>query len=173
MLSTRTNQLSSRLSPQQIKQQTLDTLCELVFRLTVQKPVLLLCEDAHWIDPSSLELLDLVVSRVESGRLLLLVTQRPEWTATFLNRPQVHLMPLGRLSRKQVAEIVRYVGEASLDDSAIEQIADRSDGIPLFVEEITRSVVTSDSGSETDDVPATLQASLTARLDRLSASART
>jgi tetratricopeptide (TPR) repeat protein len=163
------------LSPLQIKQRTLEVLCGQVFALAREKPVLLVCEDAHWIDPSSLELLDLIVLSAAAARVLVIVTQRPEWNAPFLNLPNVTLMQLGRLGRRQITEIIRYIAAEGVSDEVLEGIIGRTDGIPLFVEEMTRSVVESGfrSGANTsNDIPESLQASLMARLDRLPAGAR-
>ncbi len=158
----------SNLSPQQAKQRTLDVLCNQVFGLARERPVLFLCEDGHWIDPSSLELLEMVVQRAPGSRMFVIVTQRPEWHAPFLDQTHVTLLQLSRLGRRQIAEIIRYVAAAEVPDSVVEDIIGRTDGIPLFVEEMTRTIV--EAGFELGraaEIPDTLQASLTARLDRL------
>jgi len=159
-----------KLSPQQIKQRTLDVLVAQVFALAKLRPVLFLFEDAHWIDPSSLELLSMLVSRAEDMPVLIAITQRPEWQAPFATLPSVTLLQLNRLGRRQTTEIIRSVAAAEVPETLVENIIERADGIPLFVEEMTRSLVEAGFTSATNrtgDIPDTLQASLMARLDRL------
>src|SRR6185312_7641895 len=140
----------------------------------------MLFEDAHWSDPTSIELLDLIVDRAASLRLLLIVTFRPEFVAPWTCRPHVSLLSLDRLPhRERGAMIAGVTGGKSLPREVAEQIIDRTDGIPLFVEELTKAVIESGILSDIGDhyavtgpvpllaIPATLHGSLLARLDRL------
>jgi predicted ATPase len=137
-------------------------------------------EDAHWIDPTSHELLDLIVERLSTLPVLLIVTFRPEFQPLWIGQPQVTLLALNRLGRRDRADLVEQVaGGRALPSDVIDQIADRTDGIPLFVEELTKSVLESgllreqagryvlDGALPPFAIPASLQDSLMARLDRL------
>src|SRR5262249_16984939 len=148
--------------------------------LAARQPVVMVYEDAHWIDPTSLELLDLMVDRVASLPVLLIITFRPEFTAPWTGRPHVSLLSLPRPAPDQRAEmIVRVAGGKALPNEIAAQIIERTDGVPLFVEELTKAVVESGMLTDTGNqyavtgptaplaIPATLQASLLARLDRL------
>jgi predicted ATPase len=168
------------LTPQTQKERTLRALVAQVEGLAARQPVLMLFEDAQWSDPTSLELLDLIVDRVPALPVLLIITFRQEFTAPWTGRPHVTSLALNRLAPRQRAEMIAGVtGGKALPAEIAAQIIDRTDGVPLFVEELTKAVVESgiltDAGdrySATDPVPAlaipaTLQASLLARLDRL------
>ena len=137
-------------------------------------------EDAHWIDPTSRELLDLTVERVRTLPVLLIVTFRPEFQPPWTGQPQVTMLTLNRLDRRdRTALIAQIAGGKVLPDDVIDQIVDRTDGVPLFVEELTKSVLESGLLHEEADryvldralppfaIPTTLQDSLMARLDRL------
>jgi predicted ATPase len=101
-------------------------------------------EDVHWIDPASRELLDLTVERVGSLPVLLIVTFRPEFQPSWTDQPQVTMLTLNRLDRHDRASLVAQIaGRKALPDDVIDQIADRTDGVPLFIEELTRSVLES------------------------------
>lgn len=162
------------LTPQQIKHRTLEVLSSQVYGLARKKPVLFLFEDAHWIDPTSLELLELTVPRASTLPVMFLITHRPEWHPPFANQAHTTLLPLSRLGRRPVAEIVRSVADNDVPNAIIERIVERTDGIPLFVEEMTRSLLEGGfaAAENADNIPDTLQASLTARLDHLPAHAK-
>jgi class 3 adenylate cyclase/tetratricopeptide (TPR) repeat protein len=163
------------LTPQQVKQRTLDVLADQVFLLADTRPVLFLFEDAHWIDPSSLELLSIIVSRIDAMRVLVAITQRPEWHAPFANLPHVALMQLNRLGRRQIAEIIFSIAATEVPEDLVQNIIERTDGIPLYVEEMTHSLVEAGFASTTSnasDIPDSLQSSLMARLDRLPVTAK-
>ena len=141
-------------------------------------------EDAHWIDPTSRELLDLTVERVRSLPVLLIVTFRLEFQPPWAGQPQVTMLALNRLDRYDGTALVEQIaGGKALPDEVVAQIVDRADGVPLFIEELARSVLESGLLREEVDrfvldrtlppfaIPATLHDSLMARLDRL-ASAR-
>jgi class 3 adenylate cyclase/tetratricopeptide (TPR) repeat protein len=168
------------LTPQRRKEKTFTTLIGQVAGLAARQPVVMVCEDAHWIDPTSLELLDLIVDRVQSLQVLLIITFRPEFTPPWVGRPQVSLMSLSRLPHRQRAEMLsRLTGGKALPREIADQIVDRTDGVPLFIEELTKAVVERDELADAGDhytvtrslsplaIPTTLHASLLARLDRL------
>jgi len=169
-----------RLTPQKRKENTLRTLSAQLEGLAARRPVLMIFEDVHWIDPTSLELLDLIVNRVATLRVLLIITFRPEFAPPWIGRSHVTLISLGRLPHQQRAEMVmRVTGGKALPPEIAEYIIDRTDGIPLFVEELTKAVVESGMLSDAGDrfdargpvprlaIPTSLHASLLARLDRL------
>jgi class 3 adenylate cyclase/predicted ATPase len=155
------------LSPQRKKEKTLETLIRQLESLARQQPIAMVFEDAHWIDPTSRELLDLTVERVRDLRVLLIVTFRPEFQPPWTGQPQVTTLALNRLDRRDRAVLVeRIAGGTTLPDEVVDQIADRTDGVPLFIEELTKSVL--ESGVPAVGIPTTLHDSLMARLDRLS-----
>ena len=168
------------LSPERRKERTLEALIRRLEGLARQQPVMMVFEDAHWIDPTSRELLDLAVERVRSLRVLLIVTFRPELQPRWTGQPQVTMLTLNRLDQRDRTALVAQVASGKpLPDDVIEQIADRTDGVPLFVEELTKSVLESgllrDEGSRyvldgalsPFAIPTSLHASLMARLDRM------
>ena len=168
------------LTPQKQKEKTLRALVAQVEGLAARQPVLMLFEDAQWSDPTSLELFDLIIDRVPALRILLIVTFRPEFTPPWTGRPHVTSLGLNRLAPRQRAEMIAGVtGGKALPEEIAEQIIDRTDGVPLFVEELTKAVVESGILTDAGDrytaagpvtplaIPASLQASLLARLDRL------
>jgi class 3 adenylate cyclase/predicted ATPase len=155
------------LSPQRKKERTLEALIRQLEGLARKQPVLLVFEDAHWIDPTSRELLDLTIERVRSLPVLLIVTFRPEFQMPWTGQPQVTMLALNRLDRRDRTTLVEQIaGGKALPDEVIDQIVDRTDGVPLFIEELTKSVL--ESGVPLVGIPTTLHDSLMARLDRLS-----
>jgi class 3 adenylate cyclase/tetratricopeptide (TPR) repeat protein/ABC-type lipoprotein export system ATPase subunit len=157
------------IGAQQQRVATLHALRDQVLGLARQEPVLFVLEDAHWIDPTTLELITEIVPRLTDQRVLMLITHRPEWQPPFQGQGQVTTLNLTRLSRAQVAAIVRDVAGEDLSESAIARITERTDGVPLFVEELTKTMAEAGFELAEADVPVTLQASLMARLDRLGA----
>jgi predicted ATPase len=168
------------LTPQRRKEKTLEALLAQMARLAARQPVLMLFEDVHWIDPTSLELLALTVARAPQLPLLLVVTARPEFTPPW--PPDAHLttLPLARLGRREGATLVeRSAGGKALPAEILEQILARTDGVPLFLEELTKTIIESGLLREEDGhyaldgalpplaIPTTLHDSLMARLDRL------
>jgi predicted ATPase len=145
--------------------------------LARQNPVLMIFEDAHWTDPTSLEVFGRIVDRITTLRVLLIVTFRPEFEPPWIGRPHVTALTLNRLAQRQVDTIIdRVVGNKLLPANIRRNIIERSDGIPLFIEEMTKAVLEAESQgaaeqtifpSPTRVVPASLHASLMARLDRL------
>ncbi|MBV8735907.1 MAG: AAA family ATPase [Alphaproteobacteria bacterium] len=168
------------LSPQRKKERTLEALIRQLEGLARQQPVLMVFEDAHWIDPTSRELLDLTVERVRNLPVLLIVTFRPEFQPPWTGQPQVTMLALNRLDRHDRTVLIdQIVGGKELPDEVTYQIVERADGVPLFVEELTKSVLESGLLREEADryvldgalppfaIPTTLHDSLMARLDRL------
>ncbi|WJI38732.1 AAA family ATPase [Mesorhizobium opportunistum] len=165
-----------QLTPQRKKEKTFDALLRQLEDLARQGPVLMLFEDVHWIDPSSRELLDLVIERVPRLPVLLLLTFRPEFQPPWTGQAHVTVLVLNRLDRREGAALVqRVVGSGELPSDVVAEIIERTDGVPLFVEELTKAVlesgnaktVLSKAAATALNVPATLHASLMARLDRL------
>jgi class 3 adenylate cyclase len=167
------------MSPQQRRQRTLEAIGSQMETLAAQNPLLIIFEDAHWIDPTSLELLSRVVDRIAILRVLLLVTYRPEFAPPWIGRSNVTAHILNRLPQREVSAMIdSVVGNKLLPASIRKDIIERSDGIPLFVEEMTRAALETagEGGAERAvatvlppeaAVPASLHASLMARLDRL------
>jgi class 3 adenylate cyclase len=164
------------LTSEQRRQRTLEALVSQVETLTHQSPVLMIFEDAHWSDPTSLDVLGRIVDRVRSLPVLLLVTFRPEFDPPWLGRAYVTALTINRLAERDISAMIdRVVGNKLLPANIRQDIIERTDGIPLFVEEITKAVLEVGSEGETAAaipsptlaVPASLQASLMARLDRL------
>ena len=168
------------LSPQRKKQRTLEALIRQIEGLARQQPVLMVFEDAHWIDPTTRELLDLTVERVRSLPVLLVVTFRPEFQPPWTGQPGVSMLALNRLDRRDRTALVLHVSAGkALPYEVVDQIVDRTDGVPLFVEELTKSILESGLLREEADryvldralppfaIPTSLHDSLMARLDRL------
>ena len=168
------------LSPERKKERTLDALIRQLEGRAHEKPVVTIWEDAHWLDPTSRELLDLTVEHVRSLPVLLIVTFRPELQPPWAGQPQVSMLTLSRLDRRNCTTFITQIaGGKTLPDEVVFAIADRTDGVPLFVEELTKSVLERGLLREENDryvldrplqplaIPATLHASLLARLDRL------
>jgi class 3 adenylate cyclase/predicted ATPase len=167
------------LTPQQRRQRTLEALISQLEALTRQSPVLMVFEDAHWIDPTSLELFGRVVDRVATLPVLLIVTFRLEFAPPWIGQPHVTAVTVNRLSRRDVGAMMDGVtGNKLLPASIRQDIIERTDGIPLFVEEMTKAVLEAESEGEARRtvaavpspalaVPPSLHASLMARLDRL------
>jgi class 3 adenylate cyclase/predicted ATPase len=159
------------LSPQKRKEKTLQVQVAQVEGLAARQPLVMLWEDIHWSDPTTLEWLDLLIDRAATLRVLLLLTFRPEFTPPWIGRPHVTLLSLNRLPPRHRAEMIAHVsGRKTLPKEIADQIIDRTDGVPLFIEELTKSVLESGWMTGAGDhlaIPTTLQASLLARLDRL------
>jgi class 3 adenylate cyclase/predicted ATPase len=172
------------LTPQQRRQKTLEALTAQMETLSRQNPVLMIFEDAHWADPTSLEAFGRVVDRIRTLKVLLLVTFRPEFDAPWVGRPYVSSLIINRLVEHEAGAMVdRIVGNKLLPASIRQDIIERTDGIPLFVEEMTKAVLEAESEtaaaraiaaipSPALAVPASLHASLMARLDRLGGPAK-
>ena len=170
------------LSPQRRKELLLECLIAQTVGLAARQPVLMILEDAHWIDPTTRELFDRNIERIRSLPVLLIVTYRPEFVPPWLGQSHVTTLTLNRLGRRENAILIRQVARGKeLPAALLEQIITSTDGVPLFIEEMTKSVLESDDLREENGtyvlaaglpvlaVPETLQGSLTARLDRLGA----
>jgi class 3 adenylate cyclase/tetratricopeptide (TPR) repeat protein len=171
----------SALTPQQIKNRTIDKLLELILALSAKRPTLCIFEDVHWIDPSTLELLELAISRIDRARILLVVSYRPEFRHTWSTRANVTLHSLTRLSRSEVTKMIKeLLREGSLSQQILDQIIEKADGVPLFIEELTTSIISTpkQNGQRNNDsveptpfgaakVPDTLHDALMERLDRV------
>ena len=164
------------LSPLRQKERTIEVISRGLGRLAGMAPLLAVFEDVHWIDPSTLELITHLVARIPEWRVLLLVTHRPEFEPAWGGRPaHVSLHSLNRLSRSQSALLAGRVAQETLPEALIAQIVDKTDGVPLFVEELTKAVLESGMRVGARDaapplplaIPTTLHDSLMARLDRL------
>ena len=168
------------LTPQKRKEKTLYALLAQIEGLTARQPVLMTYEDVHWSDPTTRDSLDLLVDRVATLHVLVIITFRPEFAPPWVGRSHVTLLSLSRLPRRKRAEMIAYVtGGKALPKEIADQIVDRTDGVPLFIEELTKTVVESGIVTEAGDhytvtgsvaplaIPTSLHASLLARLDRL------
>jgi len=168
------------LSPQRKREMLFEALLHQPEAMARNRPVLMVFEDAHWIDPTSRELLDLTLEWVGRMPVLLVVTCRPEFQHAWSGQPHVAMLALNRLGGRDGAALAEAVtGAADLSREIVDEIVERADGVPLFVEELTKAVLeTGDrdnrvsavlAASQLPDlaIPATLHASLIARLDRL------
>ena len=168
------------VSPEQQKQQTLHALLTILLRIAAQQPVLFVMEDLHWVDPTTLEFLSLVVDQGPTARILTLLTFRPDFTPPWTGRAHLTQVTLSRLPRRQAAEMTGQVAHGkALPPEVVEQIVAKTDGVPLFVEELTKMVLESGLLQERAEryeltgplpplaIPTTLHDSLMARLDRL------
>jgi class 3 adenylate cyclase/predicted ATPase len=170
------------LSPQRQRQQTLATLCTLVLELAAQQPLLLVVEDLHWTDPSTLEWLTLLIEQVPTARICLLLTSRPGFQPPWSSRSYLTQLTLSRLTRQHIeAMIARLTGGKSLPAAVVQHLVEKTDGVPLYVEEMTKAILESGVLQEVNGqyaligsfvsltIPTTLHDSLMARLDRLGA----
>jgi class 3 adenylate cyclase len=167
------------ISPALRRQKTIEALIAQIEVISRQTPLLMIFEDAHWADPSSLEVFGRLVEKIQTLRVLLFVTFRPEFAAPWIGRPYVTAVTINRMTQNEVDALIdRVVGNKQLSAAVRKDIVERADGIPLFVEEMTKAVLEAESEgaaarmvaavpSPTSAVPASLHASLMARLDRL------
>jgi class 3 adenylate cyclase/tetratricopeptide (TPR) repeat protein len=170
---------TAELTPQQRRRKTMEALTAQLEAVSRSNPILMIFDDAHWLDPTSLEVLGRTIDRLETLRVLLIVTFRPEFEPPWMGRPYVTTLSLNRLGKREIAAMIdRVAGNKRLSPSIRQDIVERTDGIPLFVEEMTKAVLEA-GGAEAAKravstipppslaVPASLHASLMARLDRL------
>ncbi len=170
----------SQLTPQQQKQQTQDMLIAILLEAAEHQPLLTLWEDLHWADPSTLELLGLLIEQAPTASLLVIATARPEFVPPWPARSHITPITLNRLERPHAEALVtRIAGAKSLPAEVVDHIVTKTDGVPLYVEELTKTILVSDILSDAGDhfeltgplsslsIPDTLQESLMARLDRL------
>lgn len=180
LLALADDESQQQMSPQRQRRMTVDTLAKIVQALARERPLFVVVEDLHWADPSTIEVLNGVIERIETTQVAMLMTCRPTFTPTWEHSAQLRTIQLGRLSRPQVERIVDAIaGGCRLPDDVLEKIVERTDGIPLFVEELTKMILESGLLRPSGDrfemsgplptlaIPATLHDSLMARLDRL------
>ena len=163
------------LTPQKQKERTLQALVQMMLAQAERQATVSVWEDLHWADPSSLEFLTLLIEQLPMANLLLVLTFRPEFTPPWKLRSHISQLVLNRLGKRQVEVMIEKVAESkNLSAEVIEQIRMKTDGVPLFIEELTKSVIESATGGGAQytvplqTIPATLQEALLARLDRLS-----
>jgi class 3 adenylate cyclase len=170
-----------QLTSDAIKRRTLEALADQVIALSRNTPVYWQLEDAHWIDPTTRELVGLCLSRIRDARVFILITHRPDFASPWGNMPHVTALTLNRLARRSSVQLIeKVVGARSLPPQVLDQILAKTEGIPLFIEELTKTVLESGLLEQRDGrlvvkgaapamaIPATLQDSLMARLERLS-----
>jgi AAA ATPase-like protein/adenylate/guanylate cyclase family protein len=168
------------MAPVELKERTIGVLLALFVEVTKGAPVLALLEDAHWIDPTSLNAFCQIIDRLQGLRAMMVVTFRPEFAAPWLARAHVTMLGLNRLGRRQVVAMIERVAAGKvLPKEVLDEIVAKTDGVPLFVEELTKTVLESGLLREEKDtyvltatltplaIPSTLHDSLMARLDRL------
>src|SRR5205823_9313339 len=168
------------LSPQRQRQKTLESIIAILLELAEHQPVLFIVEDLHWTDPTTLELLGLLLDQTPTASLLVLLTCRPHFQPAWHHRSYLTEITVNRLSHTQVEQIVnRMTDGTTLPQEVLAQIVEKTDGVPLFVEEMTKAILESGQLKALDGhyelvgsfstfaIPATLQDSLMARLDRL------
>ncbi len=181
-VSTESHHELSELTAQQIKNRTISTLVDMLLAFSLQRPTLCIFEDAHWVDPSTLELLDLIISRIGHARVLLIVSCRPEfhppWTTA-----NITMHSLTRLSQTEVRTLIGDLLKGrSIPEELVDQIIQKADGVPLFIEELTSSTLSAPSQTQPTfgrtaqpaslRVPETLSDALMERLDRVAPSRR-
>ncbi len=168
------------LDPQRRRELMFAAFVRLLEGLARQQPVLAVFEDAHWVDSTSLQVVNLVIERVPRLPVLLVITFRPEFHPSWVNQTHVTMLPLDRLGERESAALIgKVAGDKALPDEIVDRIVERTDGVPLFVEELTKSLLESRLLREQDGryvldrplpplaIPSSLHASLLARLDRL------
>jgi predicted ATPase len=167
------------LTPQKRKEKTLNAQLAQVEGLAARQPVLMAFEDVHWSDPTTQESLDLLIDRVPALRVLVIITFRPEFMPPWVGRPHVTLLSLSRLAFRQRTEMISRMAGKTLPKEVLDKIIDRTDGVPLFIEELTKAVIESGVLTDAGDcytisgplpplaIPTSLNESLLARLDRL------
>jgi predicted ATPase len=171
---------SLNISPQQQRQRTLGTILTMLLQQAEEQPVLFILEDLHWTDPSTLEVLDMLLEQTPTATICVLLTCRPEFEPSWGNRSYLNTIALNRLSHSQIENMAeRVAGGKRLPAEVLQQLVEKTDGVPLFVEEMTKAVLESGTLKEVNGqyepigslhslaIPATLQDSLMARLDRL------
>ena len=168
------------LSPQRHRQKTLETIVAILLELAEHQPVLFIVEDLHWTDPTTLELLNLVLEQIPTAALFALFTCRPYFQPTWSHKSYLSEVAVHHLSQPQIERMITQVaGGKTLPHAVMQQIVERTDGVPLFVEELTKAILESGHLTEADGhyaligtlstlaIPAALQDPLMARLDRL------
>jgi class 3 adenylate cyclase/predicted ATPase len=168
------------LTPQRQKERTFEAIVTFLLALAAEQPLLFIIEDLHWADPSTLEFVEFIFAQVPAASILMLLTSRPEFRPTWAQRGHITSLTVNRVTRRQTELIVeRVTGGKQLPAEVLQHVVANTDGVPLFVEELTRMVLESDLLRDQGDryeltgalpplaIPSTLQDSLMARLDRL------
>jgi class 3 adenylate cyclase/predicted ATPase len=182
-ISTENHRELSALTPQQIKNRTINTLVDILLAFSLQRPTLCIFEDAHWLDPSTLELLEQIISRIDHARVLLIVSCRPEFRPTWIARANITIHSLTRLSQAEVKTMISdLLRGRSMPQELVDQIAEKADGVPLFIEELTSSTLSAPLRTQSNvkrtaqpallKVPETLTDAFMERLDRVAPSRR-
>jgi class 3 adenylate cyclase/predicted ATPase len=172
------SQSTHQADPQALRRRSLDAIARVLEAMAVQQPVLMVVEDLHWIDPTTLELLGELIERIRTIRVLAVFAYRPEFVPPWGSQPHLTAFTLNNLTERECREIVlRVSGEKKIPEAVVQAILGKTDGVPLFVEELTKTVLDSghldDSGIDLDlgelalGIPSSLQDALMARLDRL------
>jgi class 3 adenylate cyclase/tetratricopeptide (TPR) repeat protein len=173
----------SELTPQQIKNRTISTLVDILLAFSLERPTLCIFEDVHWLDPSTLELLELIISRIKRARMLLIVSFRPEFRPPWIGHANITIHSLTRLSQSEVRILIRDLLKGrTISEELVDQIVDKTDGVPLFIEELTSSMLSAPLQTQPTSgrtaqpallrVPETLSDALMERLDRVAPSRR-
>ena len=173
----------AKLTPQQIKNKTISALVDLLLLLSLRHPTVCIFEDAHWLDASTVELVELIVTRIERARVLLVVSCRPEFRPSWIAHPNITTHSLSRLSHSEVKKMIHdLVGDENIPAQVIDQLVQKTDGVPLFIEELTTSVLSAPVRTRAPSertapapaisVPETLSDALMERLDRVAPSRR-
>jgi len=156
------------ISPQVQRQRTIELLAEWNLTMSVVQPLVLFVEDLHWCDPSSLDLLGRLITQRREARVLLLATARPEFVPPWQQGEDLAILPLARLTPEESRDMIAALTDDALDDTVVSALVERADGVPLYVEELTRTSLEPGSAHGLEAVPASLADSLMSRLDRLS-----
>jgi class 3 adenylate cyclase/tetratricopeptide (TPR) repeat protein len=182
-ISTEGQRELSELTPQQIKNRTISALVDMLLAFSLRRPTLCIFEDAHWLDPSTLELLELIISRIDHARVLLIVSCRPEFRAAWIAHANITIHSITRLSQTEVKTMIRdLLKGGSMPQELVDQIVEKADGVPLFIEELTSSTLSAPLRTQGTvehtalpvllKVPETLSDALMERLDRVAPSRR-
>lgn len=177
-ISTENHRKLLELTPQQIKNRTISTLVDMLLAFSLHRPTLCIFEDAHWLDPSTLELLELIISRIDHARVLLIVSCRPEFRPTWIAHANITILSLTRLSHTEVKSMIRdLLRGGSIPQQLVDEIIEKADGVPLFIEELTNSMLSAPlrirgtfeptAQPAALKVPDTLSDALMERLDRV------
>lgn len=171
----------TELSAKELREETMQLLIAMIISLSEERPVLIVVEDIHWIDPTTQTLIELTAKQISGRRILFLLTARSEYDFDWIDNPKDNVIELKRLSQKLIKKVVNQLSDKTLiPELLMTQIVSRTDGVPLFIEELTKTLLDSDllRGNQDDllgrdfsvlEIPATLQDSLMARLDKLNA----
>jgi predicted ATPase len=157
-----------QMSPDLQRRKTMELLAAWILGLGEGQPLVLLMEDLHWSDPSSLELLGRLIAQSPTARVLLLGTARPDFQPPWPARSNLTTLQLARLTKRQAREMVMTLGASALRAEMVETLIGRADGVPLYIEELTKAVLEPGAAQTVEAIPATLADSLMDRLDRLS-----